>query len=301
MLTSTFKMTALTYPQLLARNAELENIIAATSQRLAYGLGTETRELQMGFGGSNTISSREHAEMLQYSQTINQVIPVSATAGSEVSPYSDTVGSGVSPDSILISTIEKQFEKKGKRNIWENSPRKHIAELECDDVGRIGENVVQGICDELTITAAIDGTLTKAVGGGIGDGTIKGHSVEIKTARAGTGINTSFQHELGEKPWHAEYMLFIDIGPDHWWIHLFPNFSEEFYRNSAANNSIKCIEWGFPTKSITQRKGVGAFKFDTDKKLNEKAAEKIGGNTFCVTAPKTQEALADFIHRIILN
>ena len=297
MLSSTFKMAALTYPQALARIAELESVLAATSQRLAYGLGTETRELQMGFGGSNTISSREHAEMLQYSQTINQVIPVSATAGS----VHLTESPEVSPDSILISTIEKQFEKKGKRNIWENSPRKHIAELECDDVGRIGENVVQGICDELTITAAIDGTLTKAVGGGIGDGTIKGHSVEIKTARAGTGINTSFQHELGEKPWHAEYMLWVDIAPHEWWITLVPNYSEEFYRKSGTDCSVKCDMWGFPTKSITWRKGIGAFKFDTTEKLNTAAAEKIGGNTFCVTAPKTQEALADFIHRIILN
>ena len=253
-------------------------------------------------------SQLTHEQALARIAELEKAIAASSTATTiQENPVNQVIhhveNSRVSPESILIQEIEKQFEKKGKRNIWEGSSYARIAQLECDDVGRIGENIVQEICKHAGICSSINGTLTKAAGGGGGgDGTIKGSSVEIKTARAGTGSTMTFQHELGEKPWLANYMLFLDIAPNKWWIHLLPNLSQEFYHLSGKKESKnKCDTWGFPTKKITHRKEVGAFKFDTTEKLNEAATKKKGGYTFCVTHPEGDETLAEFINRIIPN
>ena len=88
------------------------------------------------------------------------------------------------------------------------------------------------------ITASIDGTKTKELGGGCGDGIINGRTIEIKTARAGTGNTMSFQHELGERPWAAEFMCFIDIAPHKFYLSIFPNFSEE---KTSLRNLFKKI------------------------------------------------------------
>ena len=50
------------------------------------------------------------------------------------------------------------------------------------------------------------------------------------------------------------------------------NFDEEFYKSGA-----KCDPY-FPTKSVTWRKGSGAFKLDTTVKINEENI--IKGHTF---------------------
>tara|TARA_B100001758_G_scaffold247910_1_gene268431 strand:+ start:5507 stop:6352 length:846 start_codon:yes stop_codon:yes gene_type:complete len=206
------------------------------------------------------------------------------------------------PTSNLLSTcVREQYELKQKRNIWENSPFQLINHLECDDVGRIGEIFIQKTCDDLNIPASINGTLTKAIGGGkIGDGTINGHSAEVKTARQGTGKAASCQHELGEIPWNAEFMCFLDVGPSTCHLHILPNYPEDFYRKSGQTGSkLKCHEWGFPTKKITHRKNCGAYKFDTTEKLNKTASKKHPGYTFCITHPEGDETLAQFINRII--
>lgn len=196
---------------------------------------------------------------------------------------------------LLIDLVEKQYEKKQNRNIWENSKWKHIAELENDDVGRVGENFVQTLCDTCGIEASIDGTKTKEKGGGIGDGTIKNKSVEIKTARGGSGKAMSFQHELGEKPWHADYMLFIDIGPNCFYLTLFPNFKEEQYKSSC-----KCEPY-FPSRSFCWRKGSGCFKFDTTETLNEEQSKKENPHTLKWTPETKKEHIQDFIHRIVTD
>ena len=107
---------------------------------------------------------------------------------------------------------------------------------------------------------------TKQLGGGVGDGVINGRSIEIKTARIGSG-SPSFQHELGEVPWKADFILFLDIAPQTMYITIFPNFSEEFYKESGCDSRKKCGPY-FPTKSITWRKQRGAFKLDTTVTIN---------------------------------
>lgn len=95
------------------------------------------------------------------------------------------------------------------------------------------------------------------------DALINDKKIEIKTSSL--GINQSFQHELGEKPWMSEYMLFIDIGLNCIYITLFKNFSECIYINKKKL---------FPTKIITWRKQKGAFKLDTTININEMNCRK---------------------------
>ena len=136
---------------------------------------------------------------------------------------------------------------------------------------------VQKICENTNIISTIDGVKTKQIGGGSGDGSIMGKTVEIKISHQGCS-NTSFQHELGECPWKASFMIFIDISPKNIYMTIFKNFTEETYKGCG-----KCIPY-FPNKSITWRKKSGAFKLDTTIAINEKNIEngytcKIDENT----------------------
>ena len=134
----------------------------------------------------------------------------------------------------------------------------------------------------------------KKIGGGDGDGKINAKTVEIKTARLGSS-GSSFQHELGETPWKAEFIIFLDIAPNKMYITIFANFSEEFYKKSGCNSDNKCIPY-FPSKSITWRKQKGAFKLDTSLSINEN-----NKNTFIIEARKESNyvKLKEFINGII--
>ena len=169
---------------------------------------------------------------------------------------------------LATNLINDKYKQKQKRNIWEDSDWKNISELENDDVGGVGEEIINELCKKSQIVSEIDGTKTKQVGGGIGDGTIKEKTSEVKTARQGSS-GSSFQHELGEFPWKAKYMIFLDIAPKKMYITIFPNFTEEFYKKSGVDSSNKCSPY-FPTRSVTWRKKQGAFKLDTTININEK-------------------------------
>ena len=169
---------------------------------------------------------------------------------------------------LATNLINKKHTKKQKRDIWASSEWENISDLECDDVGGVGEEIINTFCKKSQIDSDIDGTKTKQLGGGIGDGKINGKTCEIKTARLGSSGN-SFQHELGEVPWKAEYIIFLDIAPKKMYITVFPNFTEEFYKKSGVDSSNKCSPY-FPTKSVTWRKQKGAFKLDTSININEK-------------------------------
>ena len=192
---------------------------------------------------------------------------------------------------ITFGIIEKIYEQKLKRNIWENSAWKHIAELENDDVGKCGEQIINKFCNLSSIPSDIDGTKTKELGGGCGDGIINNKTVEIKTARLGSS-GSSFQHELGEQPWSADFMLFLDIAPDKMFITLFPNFTEEFYKRSGTE-CTKCEPY-FPSKSVTWRKQKGAFKLDTTVAIND--ANKF---TFKFDDNSINDNFKDFVNSII--
>jgi hypothetical protein len=199
----------------------------------------------------------------------------------------------MNPSKLLVSVIAAQKQKELVANIWKDSKYKYIAELESNNVGNVGENLLQQICENQQIASSIDGAKTKLKGGGDGgDGRIKNKSVEIKTARLGAN-QASFQHELGEHPWKADYMAFIDVAPAHIYLTIFPNFTEEHYKTL-----LKCGPC-FPTKSATWRKGEGAFKLDTSPNINENIIEKKMGNCIKITDDTTFDELGVFINSII--
>lgn len=175
------------------------------------------------------------------------------------------------PNDIFIQMINNQKQKEENTDIWKYSPYKDLTKLQSNNVGNVGETFIQYICDACNIEANIDGSKTKKIGGGVGDGLILGNSVEIKTSHRGC-CSPNFQHELGETPWNSKFVLFIDVAPICIYLTIFKNFNEEFYKSKS-----KCNPY-FPTKSVTWRKGTGAFKLDTTIEINEKNI--LNGNTF---------------------
>jgi hypothetical protein len=192
---------------------------------------------------------------------------------------------------MLIRIIHQQKEKEDKRDIWKNSPYKNLITLQSNNVGIVGEKLINDICKSSGIDADCDGAKTKQIGGGEGDGKIRGISVEIKTAVMGSS-SPSFQHELGEVPWKgAKYMIFVDIAPECIYITIFKNFTESTYKNKEK---LSC----FPTKTITWRKEKGAFKLDTSVKINELSVEN--GHTIKITPTTPNNVIASFITKIVV-
>lgn len=164
---------------------------------------------------------------------------------------------------LFIELIETQKRKEDQKDIWKDSQYKDIVKLQVNNAGIVGEMLIQQICNMGGISSNINGSKTKQIGGGKGDGVIKGKSVEIKIAHQGA-TSSNFQHELGEIPWVVDYMIFIDISPCCIYLTIFKNFTEELYKSGN-----KCVPY-FPTKSVTWRKQKGAFKLDTTVAINEK-------------------------------
>ena len=191
------------------------------------------------------------------------------------------------PHDILISVINDQKQKELERDIWSQSDFRDINELQSNNVGNVGENFINEICRSNEISANINGSTTKIKGGGNGDGKIKGENVEIKTAHQGT--SGTFQHELGEHPWRPEYLVFLDVAPNSFFLTIIENFTEIHYK--CGN---KCDPY-FPTKSITQRKKTGNFKFDTSINLNRKSKA-----TLEITKETTIKQIGDFINLMIV-
>ena len=192
----------------------------------------------------------------------------------------------------LCEIIVQQRRKEEKSNIWTGSRWEAISRLENNNVGIVGEKFVQSLCSMSGIESKIDGVMTKESGGGRGDGIIKGKSVEIKCARQSIGKGQSFQHELGEVPWNAEYMCFVDISPKGFYLSLFPNLTEDEYKSGS-----KTVY--FPTRSVCWRKRKGAFKLDTTVKINTTQAGIENPNTM-IWCPETDiDEVRSFIDRII--
>ena len=182
--------------------------------------------------------------------------------------------------------IIKQKEKEEDLDIWEDSPYKDLVKLQSNNAGNVGETFIQNLCDTCGIEALVDGSKTKEMGGGIGDGIILGKSVEIKTSHMGSKYN-NFQHELGETPWKSEFMIFIDVAPKCIYLTIFKNFNEEIYKSD-----VKCGPY-FPTKIVTWRKKTGAFKLDTTLKINESNIKKE--YTFKIDSSSDLNELRTFI------
>jgi hypothetical protein len=163
--------------------------------------------------------------------------------------------------------------------------------LQSNNVGNVGEMLLDSICKSAGIPSECDGSKTKQIGGGEGDGRINGAIVEIKTAHQGS-TSPSFQHELGEVPWKsAKYMIFIDISPQCIYLTIFKNFDEATYK-SKEKLAI------FPTKTVTWRKEKGAFKLDTSVKINDMSV--ASGHAIKITEATPNEVVAAFIRATIV-
>jgi len=241
------------------------------------------------------ISANKYKYALRSSTKIKHVfsenqldVNIEDNTGIQESPDTNNVNT---PTNTLLNIINQQKEKETRVDIWKNSIFKSLPNLQSNNIGNVGEIFLGRICETQQIESEIDGTKTKMVGGGAGDGTINGKTVEIKTAHRG-GSNMSFQHELGEYPWHADYMAFIDVDPICVYMTIFPNFTEEQYKNC-----VRCEPY-FPTRSFCWRKKSGAFKLDTTPKLNEQSI--LNGHTIKITEDTSFDAIGDFIKRIVL-
>jgi hypothetical protein len=190
------------------------------------------------------------------------------------------------PNDMFVTMINTQKQKENNSDIWKDSLYKDLVRLQSNNVGNVGEMFIQKLCIDCNISACIDGLKTKELGGGAGDGLILDKSVEIKTSHMGCS-SPSFQHELGETPWKSQFMLFIDVAPTCIYMTIFRNFSEEFYKSGE-----KCEPY-FPTKSVTWRKGSGAFKLDTTVKINEENIDR--GNTIRINGDVSLVELKAFI------
>ncbi len=215
---------------------------------------------------------------------------IEAETDVEVLPSEEEM-SGDFPHTMLMRIIQQQKEKEEKQDIWKDSPYKDLVKLQSNNVGIVGEELIDGICKSAGIEAACNGAKTKQIGGGEGDGKIMGIPVEIKTAHQGSST-ASFQHELGEVPWKgSKYMIFVDIAPQCIYLTIFRNFAEETYK---SKEKLPC----FPTKTITWRKEKGAFKLDTTVKINELSVEN--GHAIKITPTTSNDSIAAFIRKIVV-
>tara|TARA_Y100001978_G_C23651745_1_gene413819 strand:- start:700 stop:1323 length:624 start_codon:yes stop_codon:yes gene_type:complete len=195
---------------------------------------------------------------------------------------------------LFEDIIDTEKEHQDKVTIWNNSNFSDIRLLEKNYVGNAGERFIQETCNRVGIEANINGSKTKELGGGCGDGIINNRTVEIKTARQGASKAKSFQHELGEKPWLADFMVFVDISPLTIYLTMMPTMSEDQYKKKG----FKCGPY-FPTKTTTWRKEEGAFKFDTSVNLNKKQSSVNQPHTIEINESTPIEEIRDFINRIV--
>jgi len=209
-----------------------------------------------------------------------------------ISSSDESVQPTESVHNMLIRIIQSQKEKEDAQDIWKNSPYKDLVKLQSNNVGNVGEKLINDTCNASGIDADCNGAKTKKIGGGEGDGTIMGIPVEIKTAHQGSS-SPSFQHELGEVPWKGgNYIIFIDIAPECIYLTIFKNFAEETYKNKEK--LIPC----FPTKTITWRKQKGAFKLDTTVIINE--LNVVNGHAIKITPTTSNDDIASFIIKIVV-
>jgi len=237
------------------------------------------------------LSTEYNFDLKQAITKINNVFPEEYEAIPNTDESIHNVDTNINiPTNALLNIINEQREKEKRLDIWKNSVYKYLPNLQSNNIGNVGEMFIGKICEVEQISSEIDGTKTKRVGGGDGDGIINGRTIEIKTAHCGG--NTSFQHELGEFPWHADYMTFLDVDPTCVYMTIFRNFTEQQYKDC-----VRCEPY-FPTRSFCWRKKSGAFKLDTTPKLNEQSI--LNGHTIKITEDTTFNTIGDFIRRIIV-
>lgn len=231
-------------------------------------------------------SSGDEIDNIQ--QRIQEHERIIMNAQNEITKLRSKLQEHKTPSTLLSNIIEEQRCKEEKNDIWTKNFYRDITKLQSNNVGIVGEKLIQNICSHCNVKSHIDGTRMKTRGGGIGDGNIKDKTIEVKTADL--GIRGTFQHELGEHPWKSDYLMFVDIKPESFFLTILKNFTENHYKCKGS----KCAPH-FPNKTITRRKEQGNFKFDTSVKLNRKSSATIE-----ITKTTTMSELGEFINTLIV-
>ena len=191
---------------------------------------------------------------------------------------------------VDIIDIEKNKQHIGD-NSWDNTIYRDINRLKANNVGNVGEKIVQTLFSKCGIDCNVDGSMTKQSGGGTGDGYILGNTVEIKTARQGK--TRTFQHELGEHPWKSSFMILVDFTPSCYYLTIIKNFSKKHYITNNRN-ALPYFD-----KTITRRKQntntPGAFKLT----LNLKDLEKDGDHIIKICDKTTIKHVTEFVNKQI--
>jgi len=201
---------------------------------------------------------------------------------------------------LMNQIIRSQIEKEQHDNLWSNALFGPIDSLKSNNVGVVGETFLSQCCVLNGIESCVDGCKTKKTGGGgIGDGWIKGKSVEIKTARQGN--RGTFQHELGEHPWTSDYLALVDIVPDKngtIYLSIIDNYPESFYQMPENRKALPYFDRKITRRKETSDKESGAFKLTIDQKVIQKAVES--SLVLEINKDTTLETIGQFINERIV-
>jgi hypothetical protein len=158
-----------------------------------------------------------------------------------------------------------------KYNAWDNSRFSMIDELKLDYVGKLGERLLDKICNILDIPCHFNFDINSK--DGTYDGIIFDRKIEGKTARCGK--NGTFQHE-NLRNGGCDFYAFVDIMPNYFFLTILKTF----------DLSQRCEVMG---RKPHLRKGTSdVFKFDFSLKNIENAikqgkAIKIDDTTDIIT------------------
>lgn len=109
-----------------------------------------------------------------------------------------------------------QFKKDQK---WMGSHFEYLSRLSNDSGGKVGERFINGFCKVNNIPCEYK---TKNKNNSSYDIIINGKKVEIKTATFGK--SRTFQHENLRNNGDYEYILFVDVLPDYYYVSILPKF-----------------------------------------------------------------------------
>lgn len=121
----------------------------------------------------------------------------------------------------IFETIKSENDKETKCNIWKNSKYGIVDTLKANNVGNVGEKLLNNLCEKLEIPCVYNGTSNKDAEDGTYDMTIKGKRIEVKTARKGQG--RTFQHESLRNN-GCDYYVFVEISPEYYELVIVPKY-----------------------------------------------------------------------------
>lgn len=111
-----------------------------------------------------------------------------------------------------------QYKKDQK---WMGSHFEYLARLTNDSGGKVGERFINGFCNVNQIPCEYK--QRGEVRNGPYDILINGQKVEIKTATLGR--NGSLQHESLRNNEQYDFLLFVDVFPDYYYVTILPKFN----------------------------------------------------------------------------